>query len=61
MKQRSKQELQLMSPDKLMSFRVNIVADRNDAINGKCRVELYLVTAVEISTIHVTTRLQLGF
>jgi hypothetical protein len=61
MKQAAKQELQLMSPNKLMAFDINIIATRNEAINGRLQVELTLTTAVEIIQINVRTRLQLGF
>lgn len=61
MRQAAKQELQLMSPDKLMAFELEVVTTRGEAINGRVQVDLTLTTAVEIGLINIRTRLQLGF
>lgn len=61
MRHAAKQELQLMSPSKLMAFDINVVTTRTEAINGKVQVDLRLTTAVEIQQINVRTRLELGF
>jgi hypothetical protein len=61
MRNRAMQELQTMSPDKLLGFDIKVNATRNEAISGKCMVQLQLITAVEILTIIITTKLELGF
>jgi len=57
----AKMVLREMTPDKLLSFDVKVIADRNDAISGKTRVKLILLTANEIRKIEIETRMQLGF
>lgn len=61
MKRLAEQKLQELSPDKLIAATVNIIADRNQAINGNLQIDLLLVTAVEIERINIRTRLELGF
>ena len=56
-----KMVLREMTPDKLLSFDLKVIADRDDAISGKTRVKLILFTANEIRKIEIETRMQLGF
>jgi len=60
MKRTAEQKLNEMSPDKLIDARVNIIADRTQAISGSVQVDLLLVTAVEIENINIRTRIELG-
>jgi hypothetical protein len=61
MEKTAKQVLQSMSPSKLIAASVIVNASRTEAISGQCQVQLVLVTAVEITQIIITTRLELGF
>jgi hypothetical protein len=61
MKRLAEQKLQEMSPDKLLSAQVVVVATRAEAINGNLQIDLNLVTAVEIERINIRTKVELGF